>query len=295
MPLVNCPVCDWSANEIAENTGDRLHYLCKRCGDFEVTGTVRRALRDVSDDARPKVSGWLRQKTREQVVAVLTGDMLRLVVNGPLPTVLERADLLLKEIAHDQRRIGAEFDISDARFISASYSDDDAELNFFTRMLEGAGLIEQTDDDNSRITPAGYVRLDEMRQKPQPTNKAFVAMSFDTELRSIFDEGIAPGAREAGYDAVRVDNTDHVNRIDDEIIGLINQSAFVIADFTQQKGGVYYEAGYAQGRRMPVIWTCRHDDLQNLHFDTRQYNFIAWNNTAELAGRLTKRIRAVIG
>jgi len=34
---------------------------------------------------------------------------------------------------------------------------------------------------------------------------------------------------------------------------------FIVADFTGQRGGVYFEAGYALGLRKPVIWTCKRD------------------------------------
>jgi hypothetical protein len=49
------------------------------------------------------------------------------------------------------------------------------------------------------------------------------------------------------------------------------------------------------GLALPVIWTCRKDDMPNIHFDTRQYNCIDWETPDELANRLLKRIEAVIG
>jgi hypothetical protein len=58
---------------------------------------------------------------------------------------------------------------------------------------------------------------------------------------------------------------------------------------------VYYEAGYAAGRNLPVILTCRKDELKDLHFDIRQYNCIDWETPDELARRLQVRIEAVIG
>jgi hypothetical protein len=55
----------------------------------------------------------------------------------------------------------------------------------------------------------------------------------------------------------------------------------MIADFTSEidkpRGGVYYEAGFAHGLGKEVIWTCREDVIDHIHFDTRQYNHITWN------------------
>jgi hypothetical protein len=90
-----------------------------------------------------------------------------------------------------------------------------------------------------------------------------------------------------------------VNKIDDEIIAEIRRSRFVVADFTSEpekpRGGVYFEAGFAQGLNTPVIWTCREDMLGSVHFDTRQFNHIAWTSPQDLRAKLKNRIGAVLG
>jgi nucleoside 2-deoxyribosyltransferase len=94
---------------------------------------------------------------------------------------------------------------------------------------------------------------------------------------------------------MRVDKKEHANKIDDEIIAEIRRSAFLVADFTGHRGGVYFEAGFAMGLGLPVIWMCRRDDVKNLHFDIRQYNCIDWSDPEELAVRLQQRIEATLG
>lgn len=49
------------------------------------------------------------------------------------------------------------------------------------------------------------------------------------------------------------------------------------------------------GIRMPVIWTCRHDLIDQVHFDTRQYNHIVWRDSQDLQLQLKNRILAVLG
>jgi nucleoside 2-deoxyribosyltransferase len=68
-----------------------------------------------------------------------------------------------------------------------------------------------------------------------------------------------------------------------------------LADVTEQKRGVYVEAGYALGLGLPVIWCVRKDELGKVHFDTRQYNHIMWETTDELETRLFDFICAIIG
>ncbi len=68
-----------------------------------------------------------------------------------------------------------------------------------------------------------------------------------------------------------------------------------MADFTEHKAGVYYEAGFAQGLSLPVVWSCRRNHIAELHFDVRQYDCIDWDSPEELARRLRYRIEATIG
>ena len=120
-------------------------------------------------------------------------------------------------------------------------------------------------------------------------------MSFSEQLEHAYRDGLQAGIHNAGYDPVSVDRVEHTNRIDDEIIAQIRTAFFVVADFTGHRGGVYFEAGFALGLDLPVIWTCHKDDMTGLHFDIRQYNTIDWDTPDELAVRLQRRIEATLG
>ncbi len=122
-------------------------------------------------------------------------------------------------------------------------------------------------------------------------------MSFDPKLLPLWSNAIEPAIADGGYQPKRIDKHEHVNRIDDEIVAMIRRSKFVVADFTNHRGGVYFEAGLATGLGLPVIWVCNKDDLKDLHFDTRQYNFLQWENEkwAEIKKNLQDRIVAILG
>ena len=89
----------------------------------------------------------------------------------------------------------------------------------------------------------------------------------------------------------------------DKIIASIRQSRFVVADLTcnnvcdqdRARGNVYYEAGFAEGLNIPVILTCRHDSLANIHFDLKPHVTIVWRDTADLQKQLTLRIQRLLG
>ena len=69
-------------------------------------------------------------------------------------------------------------------------------------------------------------------------------------------------------------------------------SCIVIADCTLQRPNVYFEAGFAMGLGRRLIWSCRASDIKDLHFDTRQYNFLAWENPSHLRRILADRLAA---
>ncbi len=119
-------------------------------------------------------------------------------------------------------------------------------------------------------------------------------MWFDPTLERPYEEGFKKAVEACGYDPMRVDLKEHNEKIDDTIIAEIRKSRFMIADFTGHRGGVYFEAGYALGMGLPVIWTCREGHKDDLHFDTRQYNHILWNDGEDLYEKLRRRIEATI-
>jgi hypothetical protein len=145
----------------------------------------------------------------------------------------------------------------------------------------------------------GQNKVVELRARHSPSVQGFVAMWFDKALDAAFVDGFAPAIRDCGFDPLRIDRKEHANKIDDEIVAEIRRSRFVVADFTSEpdrpRGGVYFEAGFALGLNIPVIWTCRADLLGQVHFDTRQFNHIDWKEPADLRERLRNRIAAVVG
>ncbi len=129
-------------------------------------------------------------------------------------------------------------------------------------------------------------------------------MWFDASMNDVYEKGIEPAIKEAGYEPMRIDRKQHNNKIDDQIIDEIKYSRFLVADVTQDesgaRGGVYYEAGFAHGlkdcgRKIEVIFTCRKDVIDEVHFNIRQYNHIIWETPEDLKERLVNRIAAVIG
>jgi nucleoside 2-deoxyribosyltransferase len=173
------------------------------------------------------------------------------------------------------------------------------EFGYYLISLKKRGLLElgKTLDYQRQviISPSGWDYLEEKASKINEKTQAFVAMSFSEEMKPIWENALKEAITEAGYKAYRIDAEPHIDRIDAKIVTEIKNSRFLVADVTQQKHGVYFEAGYALGLGLPVIWCVRKDDLENVHFDTRQYNHIVWESEEQLREQLYNVICAVVG
>jgi hypothetical protein len=113
-------------------------------------------------------------------------------------------------------------------------------------------------------------------------------------MKEISEQGIEPGIGDAGYDPRVICEQEFLGKIDDAIIAEVRKSGFMVADLTGQRQNVYYEAGFAEGLGLSVVYTCSKKEINQCHFDKRQENFIAWETAEELRTRLKRRIEATI-
>jgi len=306
-----CPICatkDISTQHYSNGTS----FTCRRCGQFKLTGSAHGMVQAASPSGRiaANASAWIR----EHEGVLLDSRDLKSLWSLRTPSVAERGTKVLQELERRFPDVGASFtfqfpDIGRTapHWLSVSWSESVSELQFLVvqylrnslQAIEGKEVPIGGDTSfvEIHISPRGFELLDQLKQANPESAIGFCAMWFSDELKPLWANSIEPAIRAAGYDPKRIDQHEHTNRIDDEIVAMIRRSRFVVADFTGQRGGVYFEAGYALGQGLRVIWTCREEELESVHFDTRQYNFLIWKpgEYADLAKRLQNRIEATLG
>ena len=250
----------------------------------------------MEQDERAKLSAQIRNRND----VVITRDSIEnLVKNFPNYRVSEKQLILLRYLDgltnHPGDRVSVDLDID----YPAIWARNRDELLFHLEELNRRESIEIYDrhrlGKEIAITTNGWAFLDDHPALADVGNQAFVAMSFSKQMKPAFEQGIQPALKRAGYRAYRVDLDQHNDRIDAKIEHEIRNSAFVVADVTEQKQGVYYEAGFAMALGLPVIWSVKKGELEDVHFDTRQYNHIVWTDEAQLEEDLYNRVSAVIG
>jgi nucleoside 2-deoxyribosyltransferase len=182
------------------------------------------------------------------------------------------------------------------------YASGEDEMVFLLECMKTKGWLDIEIDstlggDRSLITDPklgedGWVEI-EKSLEPLHSNQVFVAMWFDDTMNPASD-AIDGAITDTGFKPLRIDRKPHNNEISGEILYEISRSRFVIADVTEQRQGVYFEAGYAMGLGIPVIWSCKKEEIDDVHFDTRQYSHVVWEDEEQLYQMMVDRIKGTI-
>ena len=292
-------------------------------GGYEIKASARNYLNQLNDTERARLTTWLiDQRTQGVERPMVTQNIIEYIRNNRPLMIHERAIKLLRYFVGQTEMVGAEVSIGlegnrneHGEWVAStplnmwnamawSESVDLTEVRYCVDYLERKGWItaeRYISGDFSAsvvVTVEGYEHIADIYANID-SSQAFVAMWFNDSMDESYREGIKLGIKDAGFNPFRIDQKEHINKIDDEIIGEIRRSRFLVADFTHgddgARGGVYYEAGFAHGLDLPVIFTCREDAVETLHFDTNHYNHIVWSTPEELRDKLKVRILAIMG
>ncbi|MEN6351398.1 MAG: hypothetical protein ABFD08_18655 [Syntrophomonas sp.] len=313
-PLQHCPLCKSSEAHV---TNSGFYFInCPYCGIFYAVQPLIDLLRD-NDYAsiqfkasalirewninHPNPTKWLILTPKNHMVSgndhFIQVDFRELVQQFP-HRFSDRLDRILLNLSKLSNYVGNPILIRayDYALLFCERKDDN-ELNFVYHTLIDIGYISGPGGlpNSYKLTPKGWERVYELESKGNPfTNKVFVAMSYASSHEYIWTEGLEPGIKAAGFVPILIKDVPYNDEVTDQMIAEIKESRFIVADFTGQNRGVYYEAGWALGLGKQVIMTVKESEMKKCHFDSNHRNHINWKNTEDLKERLINRIRATI-
>lgn len=307
---------EWVRYEIQE-------FECPSCGMYFVTRCDYEDLRD-HRPLREKAQTWkLSALCRERVLAGRAPYFIRFTQSPTPPR--ENAQPIFFEELLDQWPIHIGDQLNRALVnlsrehpskgkafrtpqldMQLLFAAENAEANLIKVAIEEAGYISVQRMANLRnekctLTPAGWMRVAELEaEKPGEDNPVFVAMWYGdetsrAEMDALFEHSIKPAVFDAGYRVTRADIEPHNDFIMNQVLGDIRVAPFVVADFTGNRNGVYFESGFARGLGITVINTSKRSDFEKAHFDTKQLMHLLWDEPPELREKLLQHIRGSIG
>jgi hypothetical protein len=314
-----CPIWGTPAESTPSIDGRSFEYESPRAGGrYRISGTAVSLVQSFSVPEKKVLTTWLcKQRNAGVDVPQVDGyniDEIKtyrpMSYTGRINAALLYFDRLNLPLDSTTQVSATGQSNEERHFMAATESIDGKDLLALMKKMHSAGYLDgMATGLMGLFSPSneGWKRIEQLKVTASSGTQAFVAMWFDPSTQDAYTHGIHEAILDSGYEALRIDKKEHNNRIDDEIIAEIKRSRFLVADFTCgsvtadgathfiARGGVYFEAGYAMALPIPVIWTCRETSLGGLHFDTRQYAHIVWNDPADLYLQLKNRIGATIG
>ena len=271
-------------------------------------------VQELNDKEKVQLSGYIAKQNllgKTPYLDSIMKDENWLEKLPPIPNYNERIELLLKglvslcnlgESISLKSNIDQNISDSNTAFLYAlSYCFKSEEFQLLINSLEKEEYIQRGSvyiggGFEIKVTGEGWTRAESIlidsnkneeinsnKTSNEKSKKAFIAMWIDSSMENP-KQSIEEAVRNAGYEPLRIDDKKHINKIDDEILSEIEKARFIVCDLTsaatdKPRSSVYFEAGYAKGKKIPVIWTCK-EQMKEVHFnsfDTRQYKCLFWD------------------
>ena len=255
---------------------------CARCGDFQIS-------RMTADELGLPFKDPKQQALASHIIRKLQGTGTRPVLDRPffeslakrtLPTPAETIDNLLVWFA--QQADGSPGKIiklvhDDPKLMGITGVADSDDIKWIVDSLRSGRLFEGVEGagwDEGALTRQGWQRFEELKRAHISSRFAFFARRFaNSDLDAVFERCLRPAVAETGYELRTA--VQRAGLIDAVIEDEIRRCRFLIADLSDDNGGAYWEAGFAEGLGKPVIYVCRAE--HETHFDTNHRHTVRWD------------------
>jgi predicted HTH transcriptional regulator len=157
-------------------------------------------------------------------------------------------------------------------------------------------VITATGEDFVRAGTTEDIRAGGAVQTKGPSTRtytAFVAMSFRQEEEPALVDYYRAMERATlktrfSVKMTRIDLVEGDYEISQKLMDEIDKADIILTDFTLRPSNVYFELGYARGRRKRIIQIARKDTV--LEFDIRNWRTIFYRNATELEEKLAQAL-----
>ena len=128
---------------------------------------------------------------------------------------------------------------------------------------------------------AGWEKYQALKKQKVESRRAFMALRFGQPMIDrMVEECARPAVSRTGFELRVLTDQQGAGLIDNQIRAALLSARFVISDLTHGSYGAYWEAGFGEGRGIPVIHTCEKAEWERnkSHFDTNHMATIIWDN-----------------
>ena len=310
-----CPVCrnvDGGTCRPLESRRRTFAFDCSICGRFEAGHQAFNwltaakhdrgeawGLREITRSKRALISHKLQRTERNEEPFIMDDEWLEhLITEVSLPSPIVQAENMIRFIGDEVCRSGEDLAVlpdnlhatiaSPSRQSAIDLAVELEERGFLRLNAKGAaGSLGKSQHPISiptgiNLTLDGWQRYEEEKQGQFAGHYGFIAMKFGNRaLDFLVRDTVKPAIKDGiGYDLVDMRGVGRAGVIDNIMRAQIRDSAFVIADLSDDNLGAYWEAGYAEGLGKPVVYICEKSkfDEDSTHFDTNHCTTLFWSN-----------------
>jgi hypothetical protein len=209
---------------------------------------------------------------------------------GRLPNPLQQADNLILWIGDNQTApaVWAETTVpAVAATIGLALTqggNDSGALGWLQTQLDTQHLFRVQSGTGSRwvvmLEMAGWRKYEELKLRQVKSRTAFMALKFNQPiLDRVVNECVRPALDRTGFTLSILTEPQPAGLIDNQLRAALLAARFVISDLTHDSFGAYWEAGFGEGRGIPVIYMCEKGKWEDskTHFDTNHMGTIIWD------------------
>lgn len=296
-----CPICNAKSKyHLQENSLYQIE--CPQCGHYYIdTQTSSRIKSYLNKQDYYKLSSWIKEQNIENYsnkIPLIDEDRFQKILKMKNKRIIEKFDRMILYLSKYKQNSTINKEI-----IVRCWMKDKNEFEILYKKAISKGYIESDEKivkshKMPLFTNFTYDGLEYLESIELDPNKhldgIFVAYNFTDEMHKIFETNVKDVIEELGFKYVKVDQntTKHDEKITDEIISKLKSARTIIADFTNNSTNVYFEAGYAMGLKIPVVWTCK--DGHQFSFDTAQFPHIIWKDGKDLGRKVKERLEAIL-
>ena len=215
-----------------------------------------------------------------------------------LPNPAEQADKMLLDLGDKTRYPGQKFEFNcepdlaqpddykkRAQLMGASGAIDPQNLSIVLGFLIKDQLVHGSNFNRISVLllQKGWERYAELQRPNKESKYVFLAMKFVKEQQEFLKEKLSPMLKDLGLELrLLPEIPSKENLIDNKLRVAIRQSRLLICDLTHGNKGAYWEAGYAEGLGLPVIYIGNQEILDSEdkeikpHFDVNHQNIFSW-------------------
>lgn len=304
--MEQCLICKNPKSEIKQDGyGRKIIVSCPNCGKYVITGLAMEQCDYKSAINRAKISHWIRTHQAKTPVELTSKKIEDIIKNFTLPSPREQADNMIIWMGENYPKPNDTVNSELNKLVASIGAYDYEGVKYVLDFLNEQGMFVyfeaefMTKDRVFRCVMSfrGWDRYYELQRSNKDSRLAFMAMQFNNEiLQNIFKNVIILSVKDTGFDIRKLDDVRRAGLIDDKLRVEIRRSKFVLADLTDENRGAYWEAGFAEGLGIPVIYLCEDGkfEKEKPHFDTNHYLIVKWYKNAERWGEFADELKSTI-